>query len=151
MEAEGETDAPQGWRVTVNTEGIDDLQFKMPCGDGSMTILELTQRVAERCQRMVGLGRTVIIEKLVDGDGCILFPEDQVYAVLDNKSTVKVGGGMHECSERNSAPDSCPVGPDARLRRADAAAQRPRQIGWRQPAELVTPDTRVGGTTLRRS
>jgi hypothetical protein len=43
----------QEWRLTVTTEGYQLLQFKVPCGDGSLTILELTQKVAERCQRML--------------------------------------------------------------------------------------------------
>jgi hypothetical protein len=32
-----------------------------------------------------------IIEKLLDVDGCILFPEDLTFEVLDNKDTVRVG------------------------------------------------------------
>lgn len=50
--------------------------------------MELTQKVAERCQRMLP-HTTVVIEKLVDAEGCILFPEDHTYEVLDNKGTVK--------------------------------------------------------------
>lgn len=51
---EGDDEEAQEWRLTVNTEGFQTVQFKLPCGDGSLTILELTQKVAERCQRMAG-------------------------------------------------------------------------------------------------
>jgi hypothetical protein len=33
----------------------------------------------------------VVIEKLVDAEGCILFPEDRTFEVLDNRGTVKAG------------------------------------------------------------
>ena len=77
----------QEWRLTVITEGYQFLQFKLPCGDGSLTVLELMRLVAERCQRMLP-SVVVRVDKLTDGEGCILFPEDRVYEVLDNNGKV---------------------------------------------------------------
>mmetsp|Transcript_41739 Transcript_41739/g.67049 ORF Transcript_41739/g.67049 Transcript_41739/m.67049 type:complete len:123 (+) Transcript_41739:123-491(+) len=79
------------WRLSVTTEGFPvdpQLHFKVPCGDGSLTILELTRVVQERCQRMLP-DHSIVVERLYDSEGCILFPEDLAYEVLDNKGIVK--------------------------------------------------------------
>ena len=63
------------------------MRASQACGDGSLTVLELTRLVAERCQRMLP-SVVVRVDKLTDGEGCILFPEDRVYEVLDNNGKV---------------------------------------------------------------
>ena len=62
----------QEWRLTVITEAYQFLQFKLPCGDGSLTVLELTRLVAERCQRMLP-SVVVRVDKLTDGEGASCF------------------------------------------------------------------------------
>ena len=90
-----QTQVPQStdWRLTVRTEGTTGFNFKIPCGDGSLTILDLTHKVAERVQRLLpkSFGRPAqfMIEKMMDADGCILFPEDQTNEVLDDRGTVR--------------------------------------------------------------
>ena len=43
---------PPAWRLSVVTEGAAELKFILPCDDGSMSVLELTRRLVERCQSL---------------------------------------------------------------------------------------------------
>ena len=81
---------PPAWRLSVVTEGAAELKFILPCDDGSMTVLELTRRLVERCQSLTP-SVPLVADRLVDArDGSTLFPEDSAREVLDDGDTVKV-------------------------------------------------------------
>ena len=81
---------PPAWRLSVVTEGAAELKFILPCDDGSMSVLELTRRLVERCQSLTP-SVPLVADRLVDArDGSTLFPEDIAREVLDDGDTVSV-------------------------------------------------------------
>ena len=45
--------AAPAWRLSVTTVGAAEMRFVVPCGDGDITVLELTRRLMERCQSLM--------------------------------------------------------------------------------------------------
>ena len=75
----------QEWRLTVITEGYQFLQFKLPCGDGSLG--PGAHAVGGgRCQRMLP-SVVVRVDKLTDGEGASCFRRT-AYELLDNNGKV---------------------------------------------------------------
>ena len=69
--------AAPAWRLSVTTVGAAEMRFVVPCGDGDITVLELTRRLMERCQSLMP-DVPLLADRLVDErDGSMLFPEDK--------------------------------------------------------------------------
>lgn len=82
--------AAPAWRLSVTTVGAAEMRFVVPCGDGDITVLELTRRLMERCQSLMP-DVPLLADRLVDErDGSMLFPEDKAREVLDDGDVVKV-------------------------------------------------------------
>lgn len=61
---------------------------QVPCGDGTLTVAELMRKVTERIRRLQP-NVSVTVERLTDADGSLLFPEDRVCDVLENRGGVR--------------------------------------------------------------
>ena len=87
-----------GWRVTVLTKAwtaevsaaplFRELTFKLPCGDGSLTVSELAESAKARATRLMPGVALEVMRVSEDGSGDALFPEDRVRDVLDNDGAV---------------------------------------------------------------
>jgi len=87
-----------GWRVTVLTKAwtaemsaaplFRELTFKLPCGDGSLTVSELAESAKARATRLMPGVALEVMRVSEEGSGDALFPEDRVRDVLDNDGAV---------------------------------------------------------------
>ena len=57
--------AAPAWRLSVTTVGAAEMRFVVPCGDGDITVLELTRRLMERCQSLMP-DVPLLADRLVD-------------------------------------------------------------------------------------
>ena len=83
--------AAPAWRLSVTTVGAAEMRFVVPCGDGDITVLELTRRLMERCQSLMP-DVPLLADRLVDErDGSMLFPEDKAREVALEKEETNTG------------------------------------------------------------